>query len=517
MKKKLQFMFTAFAAVALGTSANAQCPAGQGQLDIAVTTDNWGYETYFEIVPDGGTCGTGTIFAGGNTTVGCAGGGAQVASSTDPGAYPNNTTTTENIGCYDLTNCYTLTVVDDWGDDGPSFDIIVDGTTLYSFAMTGGANESFNFCMQQLNYDLTVDGGSKGNYYSMIPQDHAAATTLSFSADMTSAGQMDVTGATVTAVVNDGTTDVHTSASTPVTLTSGASNNVALSPDYTLTSPVATYTVTYTGTITETDEDMNNNVVTSTFDVTDSTLGRVGTVTGALGIGAVLENGKLGQTFNIPVNDAITSISGVHNTPTSGDSVRYGIWDLVGGQPGSEIVVTDAYTFVDADTLNGVMVTLNLPAPLDITAGTDYVVMAYEYNNNMTLGTSGDDYEMGTNWVTWDGNPNGAGVWSNGEDFAFSVNYALYLNFGDVVSVQENTLSTMSVYPNPSKDFVNVQLTEDVNNATVVVYAMDGSIVSTKVVTGSLFTVDVQDFANGIYMVEVRDNNNTGVIKIIKE
>jgi hypothetical protein len=143
--------------------------------------------------------------------------------------------------------------------------------------------------------------------------------------------------------------------------------------------------------------------------------------------------------------------------------------------------------------------------------------MAYEYNNNLTLGTGGADYETGTNWVTWANNPNGANVWSNGEDFSFPVNYALYVNFGNIVSVNENSFSNISVYPNPSRDVVNVQLTENVNNATVVVYAMDGSIVSTKVVSGSLFTVDVQDFSNGIYMVEVRDNNKTGVIKIIKE
>jgi hypothetical protein len=517
MKKRLQFMFTAFAAVALSTSANAQCPAGQGQLDIDVTTDTYGYEFYFEITPAGDPCGTNTIYSGGSTVVGCAGGGAQAQNTTDPSVYADNSVITENVGCFDLTDCFTLTMVDDWGDGGTQIDVKVDGAVLYTFVMGGAdATNVYNFCMQQLNYDLSVDGGSKGNYYAMIPNEHSAATTLSFSADITNAGQMDLTGATVSAVVNDGTTDVHTATSTPVTLTASATNNVALTPDYTLPTTMGTYTVTYTGSVTEADEDMNNNELTSTFEVTDSVLSRVITSTGALGIGAgVADNGKLGQTFNIPVNDAITSISGYHRAPTLGDSVKYAIWDLVGGQPGSEIVATDAYVFTAADTLNGVMVTLALPAVLNITAGTDYVVMAYEYNNNLSLGTNAIDYEMGTNWVSWAGNAGGA--WANGEDFSFAVNYALYVNFGNVISVKENTLSNISVYPNPARDVVNVQLTEDVNNATVVVYAMDGSVVSTKVVSGSLFTVDVQDFSNGIYMVEVRDNNKTGVIKIIKE
>jgi len=515
MKKKLQFMFTALAAVTLSTTANAQCPGGQGQLDVDVITDNFGYEFYFEITPAGDACGTNTVFSAGNATVGCAGGGVQNQDQTDPGLYANNVTVTENVGCFPLTDCFTLTMVDDWGDGGTQIDIIVDGTTIYTFTMGGAdATNTYNFCMQQLDYDLKLNGASRGNYYAMIPDEHAAATTLSFSADVENAGQLDLTNVAVTAVVNDGSTDVHTSTSTPIALATTVTNNVALTPDYTLPSSIASYTVTYTGSSTEADQDMNNNTMTSSFDVTDSVLSRAGTINGGLGIGTALSNGKLGQTFAVPVDDAITSISGTHRTPTSGDSTRYAIWDVVGGEPGSVLAITDAYVFTDADTL-GVTVTLALPAVLDITANTNYVVMAYEYNNNVSLGTASDNYEMGTNWVAWDANNSGA--WANGEDFGFAVNYALYVNFGNIVSVSENTLSNINVYPNPSKDFVNVQLTEDVNNATVVVYAMDGSIVSTKVVTGSLFTVDVQDFANGIYMVEIRDNNNTGVVKIIKE
>ena len=51
-------LFTLVAALFAVQAASAQCPAGQAQVDIDFTTDAWGYEVYWEVVPLGGTCGT---------------------------------------------------------------------------------------------------------------------------------------------------------------------------------------------------------------------------------------------------------------------------------------------------------------------------------------------------------------------------------------------------------------------------------------------------------------------------
>jgi hypothetical protein len=70
--------------------ASAQCGPGEVAVTIDVTTDQWGYELYWELAPTGTACGTGAIFTGGNPAVGCLGGGAQSAA---PGAgYANNST-----------------------------------------------------------------------------------------------------------------------------------------------------------------------------------------------------------------------------------------------------------------------------------------------------------------------------------------------------------------------------------------------------------------------------------------
>lgn len=82
-----------------------------GEYTFNITTDNYGYETFWQIAD-----GNGNVQAsGGNPIVGPNGGGAQVAANTNPGAYANNTLYTESVTLTGA-DCFELLVVDDWGD-----------------------------------------------------------------------------------------------------------------------------------------------------------------------------------------------------------------------------------------------------------------------------------------------------------------------------------------------------------------------------------------------------------------
>ena len=102
----------------------AQCPVGQMDLKIDVGTDNYGYEGYWQLIPAGNDCGVGIIWEGGNDMeVGCSGGGDQDATTVF--GYGDNIIVSENIGCVD-NGFYDIKYVDDWGDGGMSFSIILD-------------------------------------------------------------------------------------------------------------------------------------------------------------------------------------------------------------------------------------------------------------------------------------------------------------------------------------------------------------------------------------------------------
>lgn len=80
-------------------------------LNLRIITDNYGYETYWQITDDAGD----VIASGGNSVVGVDGGGARIAAAGDPGAYGNNQTINVSVQV-PADGCYNFVAVDDYGD-----------------------------------------------------------------------------------------------------------------------------------------------------------------------------------------------------------------------------------------------------------------------------------------------------------------------------------------------------------------------------------------------------------------
>ncbi len=93
------------------TSQSFDLNVGEGQIELTIRTDTYGYETYWELRGPNNQM----VASGGNTDVGPNGGGAQTAQAGDPGAYAANTTITETIQLIG-DGCYTFLIVDDYGD-----------------------------------------------------------------------------------------------------------------------------------------------------------------------------------------------------------------------------------------------------------------------------------------------------------------------------------------------------------------------------------------------------------------
>lgn len=138
MKKLLSFLSILSAAF----TSNAQCAAGEVEVTFDITTDQWGYEAYWELVPTGNGCGNGTIFAGGNTSVGCNGGGNQTASAGS--GYASSANFTEGPFCLTEGSSYDIIFIDDWGDGGTSFGINVGGYPIDDYS-GAGSNDTYSF------------------------------------------------------------------------------------------------------------------------------------------------------------------------------------------------------------------------------------------------------------------------------------------------------------------------------------------------------------------------------------
>ena len=186
----------------------AQCNSGEAELEIIVNTDDFGYEGYWQLVPAANTCGVGTIADGGNAAVGCNGGGAQ---NQTPGGYGDNLVVTEGPWCLTIGSQYALIYVDDWGDGGFSFDILVNGFQIGSYTGTGTGG-TYIFTLQEPDpFDLSV---TASNVY-----DYLAIGSFNMEATVFNNGSNTITSYNLNYAIDGGT--VQTSAVT----STGLSNN----------------------------------------------------------------------------------------------------------------------------------------------------------------------------------------------------------------------------------------------------------------------------------------------------
>lgn len=81
------------------------------------------------------------------------------------------------------------------------------------------------------------------------------------------------------------------------------------------------------------------------------------------------------------------------------------------------------------------------------------------------------------------------------------------------LSTTEISLSSVSVYPNPVNDKLNIDLSTD-SQATISLYDMTGNLVST--VNGqSNLSMDTSFLSSGIYLLEVKTDNDSFTQKVI--
>ena len=124
---------------------------------------------------------------------------------------------------------------------------------------------------------------------------------------------------------------------------------------------------------------------------------------------------------------------------------------------------------------------------------------------------------------------NGGLVESNYSELTYTFHYSDYSGsiYGvaavytsctsDVIEKQaplgiSNTNNDIKIYPNPANDYINIETEEGINN--VVIYNSIGSKVFEKNTLGlKSFTIDIKDFASGMYYIQVDEKTE----KIVKK
>ena len=191
-------LFNAALLILISYSGYSQCPTGEVEVNIIVDTDAFGYEGYWQLVPSGNNCGTGTIAEGGNTAVGCNGAGAQAQT---PGGYGNNLQITEGPYCLTSGNQYDLIYIDDWGDGGFDFEVTVNGYPMASLTGVGTGGVLTFTAEEPAPYDLSVSGSNLNPYVN--------TGAFDLEAQIYNNGTTTITSYDLKYSINGGTPEVH--------------------------------------------------------------------------------------------------------------------------------------------------------------------------------------------------------------------------------------------------------------------------------------------------------------------
>lgn len=137
MKKLIPILFIVLAVFYTG-SIIAQCADNESSVQIIIDTDDWGYELYWELVPLDQPCGSApVIMSGGNMDVGCDGNGTGASTGQ---AYASNQIFVSEIVCIASDSQVDLIHVDDYGDGGCDFIVLIDEIQTAYFDGTGYGN-----------------------------------------------------------------------------------------------------------------------------------------------------------------------------------------------------------------------------------------------------------------------------------------------------------------------------------------------------------------------------------------
>ena len=101
------------------------------------------------------------------------------------------------------------------------------------------------------------------------------------------------------------------------------------------------------------------------------------------------------------------------------------------------------------------------------------------------------------------------GVSPINSDFYCNARYHIMPNLMTTSKMESKRCETSSIYPNPTKDFVNIELQED---SLVEIIDINGKVVKALELSAGVNNVNVSDLPNGIYNIKTKDSVSKLVI-----
>ena len=209
-------------------------------------------------------------------------------------------------------------------------------------------------------------------------------------------------------------------------------------------------------------------------------------------------------------------------------TISKNINDSIGNYIGKMVVIY-AHIDLDKDSINGLLLSGQFVNQGDIvskylysgTVGGPHLHFEIRYYRSTDLGN--EDY-YGWSGGSIDYTDPSAGPWPYGYwnpyvGYGFA-NPENYLNNLGLSIASNNLVQGISVYPNPTKDFVIIEHNSKFQNLMYSIYNINGQIVEQKdLVVSDFMKINLSDFVSGIYMIELieKEKGDRALARVIKE
>jgi len=181
--------------------------------------------------------------------------------------------------------------------------------------------------------------------------------------------------------------------------------------------------------------------------------------------------------------------------------------------PSATIVESDFYMVSQADIDAG-MLQIEFDSPESLPAGAYYACVEMYSNNNQA-----DIYILDDETIPQPGMAStiyipGDQVYSNGTAAAVRLKLGNGENWGNI-DINEDVLSTVSVYPNPSNGLININI-EDNKDYSIEITNILGEIIILKEINSNS-VIDLGMFGTGTYLVKVSNSEISKTERIVIE
>ncbi|MFM7668439.1 MAG: T9SS type A sorting domain-containing protein [Bacteroidota bacterium] len=360
-------------------------------------------------------------------------------------------------------------------------------------------------------YDLklqTTSFGTDGAFgarlaYFQIP--NAQVAPINFGGVLKNIGVQDLTDAGFTATING----TYSGNGGPINLAAATTDTVWCSNTFTPASSNANYSVAVGATTAQTEPDVSNNTLPNiNISVNDYVYARDnGQILG--GISNSGQGYEVGHIFDMFQSATIYGIDAVINASSEPGAEIFVKLYSIDPATGDFIFEDESAPYIVTPADLGQKISLPLSNPVLLNANEAYLAMVGSYGdggttNDLVTASSGSATPQTTFYYDYTDQ-----TW-----YYTTSNVMVRMNFDpSLANIDEVQDLSFSVYPNPTKDVINVLSTFSEGNLSII--DMTGKLLIEQNITSTLNSIDASELKDGVYYLTMSNGDKTTTKKLV--